>query len=187
MNNHFEFEKSAESSKTVESSDAAMSELQGETSIASCCSGLQRDRFELLSAYLDGEVTASERRQVEEWLATDAKTQCLYSRLLALRQGLQGLPIARSEQSVEQLVNQVTAKLDRQPRRWLWGGIAAALFAGALINTLSQERYVPSLADSSGSSQEVPSEGLMIALNHPPIEIPAEIPGSQKPTPGKAH
>uniref|UniRef100_A0ACD5GTL5 Anti-sigma factor family protein n=1 Tax=Desertifilum tharense IPPAS B-1220 TaxID=1781255 RepID=A0ACD5GTL5_9CYAN len=32
---------------------------------------LKRDRFELLSAYLDGEVTASERQQVENWLDTD--------------------------------------------------------------------------------------------------------------------
>ena len=29
---------------------------------------VKRDRFELISAYLDGEVTAAERKQVEEWL-----------------------------------------------------------------------------------------------------------------------
>jgi anti-sigma factor RsiW len=33
------------------------------------------ERFELLSAYLDGEVTASERKQVEAWLATDRAFQ----------------------------------------------------------------------------------------------------------------
>lgn len=32
---------------------------------------LKRDRFELLSAYLDGEVTSSERHQVEDWLRSD--------------------------------------------------------------------------------------------------------------------
>jgi hypothetical protein len=42
---------------------------------------VKRDRFELLSAYLDGEVTATERKQVEEWLANDASVQCLYARL----------------------------------------------------------------------------------------------------------
>lgn len=31
----------------------------------------QRDRFELLDAYHDGEVTAAEQRQIEQWLATD--------------------------------------------------------------------------------------------------------------------
>ncbi len=37
----------------------------------------QRDRFELLSAYLDGEVTAAERRQIEQWLATEPEVQSL--------------------------------------------------------------------------------------------------------------
>lgn len=36
-----------------------------------CCGARdmeKRDRFELLSAYLDGEVSATERKQVEDWL-----------------------------------------------------------------------------------------------------------------------
>jgi hypothetical protein len=137
-----------------------------------CCSGIQRDRFELLSAYLDGEVTAAERRQVEGWLATDSKTQRLYSRLLTLRQGLQTLPVIQSNQSIDQLVNQVTARVDRQPVRLAWGGlVAAGLLIGALFNALPPDRYMPSVAQRS-SSQEVPSDGLMIALNHPPIAIP---------------
>lgn len=45
----------------------------------------ERDRFELLNAYLDGEVTAAERRQIEDWLTTDSAAQCLYSRALELR------------------------------------------------------------------------------------------------------
>lgn len=48
---------------------------------------VKRDRFELLSAYLDGELTAAERRQVEELLANDQAVKCLYVRLLKLRQG----------------------------------------------------------------------------------------------------
>ncbi len=150
----------------------------------SCC-GIQRDRFELLSAYLDGEVTAAERRQVETWLATDSCTQQLYRRLLSLRQGLQMLPVARSEQSVEQLVNRVTARVEHQPRRLVWGGLAVAgLLVGALFNALPQERYAPSLVTAPSQMPEqheaVPSQGLMIALNHPPIEIP-------KATPQKSH
>jgi Putative zinc-finger len=138
------------------------------------CSAMQRDRFELLSAYLDGEVTATERRQVEAWLDTDVNTQRLYTRLLMLRQGLQMLPIAKSEQSVDQLVDRVTARIERQPRRLVWGGLAiAAMFVGALFGSLPREVYAPSIADStSAPSEEVPSDGLMIAINHPPIEIP---------------
>jgi len=40
---------------------------------------LKRDRFELLSAYLDGEVTAAQRQQVEDWLGNDPEVQ-LYAR-----------------------------------------------------------------------------------------------------------
>jgi hypothetical protein len=169
MTNHFEFEEFDERSNIVESPNAGQ-EIGLD---ATACSASQRDRFELLSAYLDGEVTASERRQVEAWLATDAKTQCLYSRLLTLRQGLQTLPIVKSEQSVEQFVDQVTARLDYQPRRWIWGGLAvAAMLVGAIFTAVPQDRYAPSIADSLDSTEEVPSAGLMIALNHPPIEIP---------------
>jgi Putative zinc-finger len=49
---------------------------------------LKRDRFELLSAYLDGEVTAPERRQVEAWLKSDPKMQALYARMLKMQQGV---------------------------------------------------------------------------------------------------
>jgi hypothetical protein len=172
MTNHFEFDEFDEHSNIIESPDAKTRGM-GEEPVADPCSASQRDRFELLSAYLDGEVTASERRQIEAWLATDPKTQCLYSRLLTLRQGLQTLPIVNSEQSVEQFVDQVTARLDHQPRRWVWGGLAvAAMLVGAIFTAVPQDRYAPSIADSLDSSEEVPSSGLMIALNHPPIEIP---------------
>ena len=138
-----------------------------------CCSGIQRDRFELLSAYLDGEVSATERRQVETWLHQDPTTQRLYQRLLTLRQKLQTLPINRSEQSVEQLVDRVTARIERQPRRLLWGGVAvAAVFVGALFGSMPRESSIPSIANSLAPNEAVPSSGLMIALNHPPIEIP---------------
>lgn len=49
---------------------------------------IKRDRFELLSAYLDGEVTPEERRLVQTWLHNDPTAKCLYNRLMALRYGL---------------------------------------------------------------------------------------------------
>ncbi len=48
----------------------------------------KRDRFELLSAYLDGEVTPDERQQVLSWLRDCDDTRSLYNRLLSLRQGM---------------------------------------------------------------------------------------------------
>lgn len=59
--------------------------------ITPCGHGLdatKRDRFELLSAYLDGEVTPNERQQVLSWLRDCDDTRSLYNRLLSLRQGM---------------------------------------------------------------------------------------------------
>ena len=88
---------------------------------------VKRDRFELLSAYLDGEVTAAERRQVEEWLANDPSVQSLHKRLLSLRQGLRNLPVPQSEKSIQETVDSVMTRLRRRTRKaWMLGGAAVA-------------------------------------------------------------
>src|SRR5262249_30475611 len=46
----------------------------------------------LLSAYLDGELTADERQRVEALLATSAEARQLVDELRAIRASLQGLP-----------------------------------------------------------------------------------------------
>ncbi|HAX74788.1 MAG TPA: Fis family transcriptional regulator [Cyanobacteria bacterium UBA11372] len=131
----------------------------------------KRDRFELLSAYLDGEVTAAERRQVQEWLDTDPQVQRLYNRLLKLRQGLTTMSAPQAV-PVQQTVDAVFAKLDRRrPNRALkWGGVAiAALFVGALATVLpGRDSFVPQLASSPTPN----SEPLMVALNEPLVNIP---------------
>ncbi|MEL6937090.1 MAG: zf-HC2 domain-containing protein [Cyanobacteria bacterium J06607_17] len=53
----------------------------------------EEERFELLSAYLDDEVTAEERRQVAQWLMDDPHTLQMYRRLLMLRQAIRTAPI----------------------------------------------------------------------------------------------
>jgi len=50
----------------------------------------KRDCFEL-RAYLDSEVTASEGRQIEDWVTTDPGAQSLYARVL--RQQRQRMPM----------------------------------------------------------------------------------------------
>jgi anti-sigma factor RsiW len=143
----------------------------------------KRDRFELLSAYLDGEVTATERRQIEAWLKTDHKTQQLYARLLKLRQGLRALPMPPSEQPVEQVVQQVSAKLHRTPKRLIWGGLAfAALVVGSVVGTLPREFGSPQMANAPQNSERaIPQDGLMIALDRPVIEIPKAAVSSPNP------
>ncbi len=143
----------------------------------------KRDRFELLSAYLDGEVTAPEKRQVEEWLDNDAETQRLYARLLTLRQNFQTLPVPPAEQSVEQTIHQVFGKIEkrRQHRSLRWGGAAVAAVMIAALSTVVPGRQVLQMAEvSSPASTE---EKLLVALNTPLVELPESTPESHKLTP----
>ncbi|MEH1818492.1 MAG: transcriptional regulator [Nostoc sp.] len=142
---------------------------------------VKRDRFELLSAYLDGEVTATERKQVEEWLANDASVQCLYARLLKLRQGLRTLPVPTAQQSPEVTVQQVLTRLHRCSRlNWMVGGAAVAACAiGIVSGFVGGGSRMPQLAQrpetepiQTSSASIVPPSPLMVGLNNPVIEIP---------------
>lgn len=131
---------------------------------------MMRDRFELLSAYLDGEVTSQERRQVEEWLDTDPATQRLYQRLLNLRHGLQAMPVP-SSQPADQLAEAVFKRVDRRPKLVLfWSGAAiAAMFVGMVSGIVpGRQLFMPQVAQVP---QPTPSGDLMVALNEPLVEI----------------
>lgn len=138
---------------------------------------VKRDRFELLSAYLDGEVTAAESRQVEEWLTNDISFQRLYHRLLKLRQGIQNCPVPLSPHSPEVTAREVFVRL-RQPWRSVWavaGMAAAACVVSAVLDMLPNgESNIQQLAKQQISNENVPldTSRLMIALNNPVIEIP---------------
>ncbi len=139
----------------------------------------KRDFFELLSAYLDGEVTATEKRQVEEWLETDAEVQKLYARLLALRQNFQTLPVPSSTQGVEQTIQQVFGKIEkrRQYRSLKWGGAAIAAVVIAALSSVVPGRQVLQMAEVSPASSE---EKLLVALNTPLVELPESAFEAQK-------
>ncbi|HEY9708980.1 MAG TPA: hypothetical protein V6D48_12335 [Oculatellaceae cyanobacterium] len=136
---------------------------------------LQRDRFELLSAFIDGEVTAAERRQVQALLDTDPQMQCLYSRLIKLRQGLQKMPVPASEATAQDTVQQVFKLIDRRRmhRTILLGGSAiAAVVVTALSGIFSGSQPIPQLAQSP--KPKLAPEPLQIALTQPLIDLPKE-------------
>lgn len=137
---------------------------------------LQRDRFELLSAYIDGEVTAQERKQVQEWLATDSQMQRLHSKLMKLRQGLHTLPVPPVTSDARDTAQQVFSRLDRRRNRRtaVWGGAAiAALLVSALPGILFSNRsWMPQLAQSP--VPETVPEPLKIAVNRPVIDFMPE-------------
>ena len=134
-----------------------------------------RDRFELLSAYLDGEVTATERQQVQQWLKEDLKVRQLYYRLLSLRQGMQQLPTPTPQQSPQQLSAAVFKRLDQRQQRKqgvLWGGAiaAVALVVGSISGLSRGNSPFPQFADNS---PEPNADQLVIALNRPAVTIPS--------------
>jgi anti-sigma factor RsiW len=134
---------------------------------------LQRDRFELISAYIDGEVTAAERYQVQDWLANDANSQHLYTRLMKLRQGLHQLPVPATQVTAQETANQVFTRIDRRRLRntMVWGGAAiAAMFVSAFSGILPGSQLMPRLAQTPVTEEA--AEPLMIAVNRPVIQIP---------------
>jgi len=142
---------------------------------------VKRDRFELLSAYLDGEVTAAESRQVEEWLKHDASVQRLHSRLLNLRRGLRTSPVPAAQQPPEVTAQQVLKRVRlRSLPIWAFGGAALAacvigavsgLLPGGEFKTL-QLAQQPLDPTESTKMPVVSTSPLMVALNNPVIEIP---------------
>jgi anti-sigma factor RsiW len=114
---------------------------------------------ELLSAYLDGELTAEEQARVEQWLAGSPAARQLLEEMRALSATLQSLPAAKIEESLSQRVLRAAERrmltepaplepsapepsapqpaslsIGRrllQPRLWLWP--AAALAVGLAL------------------------------------------------------
>lgn len=139
------------------------------------------DRFELLSAYLDGEVTPQERRQIQQWLDSDPQFHQRYTQLLRLHQGVSHLQVPPSAQSSPQLADQVFEKIDtdnRQKRRLVWGCVAiTTVIMGILSQAVLKPAFSPQLVKKSPAPESLAVEPapLMIALHEPVIEIPVEL------------
>lgn len=142
----------------------------------------QKDRFELLSAYLDGEVTPTERKQVESWLQNDAQVQQLYRRLMQLRQGFSSLTIPTTNRSPEMLSAQIFRKEEsRWQRRMLYTGGAIAAVLVATVSTFLPKIDSPLPQVAQTPATETTSEPLMIAVNRPVVPIPQAAINSEQP------
>ena len=80
---------------------------------------LDRARWELLSAYIDGELTSSERLQVEQWLHHDLCFQQAYREITRIQEGFSKLPFPPSESSYSssgiEMDEKVLSALQRDP------------------------------------------------------------------------
>jgi ferric-dicitrate binding protein FerR (iron transport regulator) len=134
-------------------------QLQGEKKT------MKQEKFELVSAYLDGEVTLSERREVENLLATDTVTRHLYQRLLQLLSELQRMPIPPTTETFEVTVDKVFEKIDRRSKRtFVLAGGAIAVVCVAVVSGIVSVIRSPSL-------EVAERETVHIALNEPIMEI----------------
>ncbi|HIK46903.1 MAG TPA: zf-HC2 domain-containing protein [Leptolyngbyaceae cyanobacterium M65_K2018_010] len=130
---------------------------------------MKRDRFELLSAFLDGEVTPEERTLVQSWLSTDPTAKGLYNRLMTLRNGLRrdaGFPCCDAEVTLAC----VFQGLNRRFRMVSMASIGViAIGAIQLLSGQGRSGYTPrpSMAESAP-----PPPALQIALDQPAFPIP---------------
>jgi ferric-dicitrate binding protein FerR (iron transport regulator) len=132
-------------------------------------------RFDLISAYIDNEVTLEERKLVQHWLDHDAAAKKLYRQLLGLQTNLRQIPVPAT-MAGDRLAEQVFRKVDGQRRRQycVYGGAIFTAMAIAVGSYFVSGRNDPlSQIASSPSSISQERDHLMIALNHPIMEIPA--------------
>lgn len=136
----------------------------------------EQDCFELLSAYIDGEVTAAERQQVQHLLDTDANTKKLYTQLLQLQQGIQNIPAPPKQQSAEQLSEKVFQQIERRQhkRALVWGGGAIAAMLVAAVSGLIPGINSPVLRVAESLQNQRPNGRVMlaIAVDKPAVQIP---------------
>jgi anti-sigma factor RsiW len=132
------------------------------------------NRLELLSAYLDGEVTLQEKELVQKWLDEDPQVKKQYHRLLRLRYGFQHAPIPKTVPADRDLASLVFDKIDNRQRKknvvfWTGGAIAATVVAG--ISTLLTGTQTPNFQMAQIKNQPA-SENLIVALNESIVKIP---------------
>ena len=138
------------------------------------------DSFELLSAYIDGELSPSERKQVQTWLDADPQFKQLYIQLLNLQGQIQNFVVPQNETHKE-ITTKVFQSIDRshrQKRRLVLGGSAIvasaiAAFYGIFgsFSPFSARMAKMNLLESSNSVT------LAVAVDQPAIDIPKSITG----------
>lgn len=132
----------------------------------------KRDLFELLSAYLDGEVTADERQLVQQLLVNDPAAKRLYGRLLTLRHGFQTLPAQPCDG--EATLAQVFCVLNRRLRLACMAGAGVCIMGtlGLLSGTFGPRH---SLIQWASMPAAVPEDGystLQVSLDEPVFALP---------------
>ncbi len=145
-------------------------------------SGLEK--FELLSAYLDDEVNAAERQQVELWLQEDAAFKAMYNKMRGMHQAIEQIPLPPVTEPINKFADQVFAKIDQRRQFKFFkvvGGacVAGMVAAGAMFTATFQganhqmqmaKSVLPTSVPNSLSIVVKPTP-LMVALNDSIVQI----------------
>ena len=133
-----------------------------------------RERYELLSAFLDGEASEDRAREVRQWLSSDAEIQRVYWQLVRLREQWREMPVPSVPMPLEERIRRVFVTLERRRRQvFFWSGSAIAL---VLVAFVGAER----LPTATGFSMRILSletpatspTSVSLSINQPLVEIP---------------
>ena len=125
-------------------------------------------RFELLSAYLDGELNLAERQQVQQWLDTEPQFKEIYLSLLRLEREIEQLPIAASALSANQISQQVFEHIAEENRRYRWLLGAGLLLTALLTAVVSPDLWKMLNPPEMHMAQNLTlTEPLVVSLNAP--------------------
>jgi anti-sigma factor RsiW len=139
------------------------------------------EQFELLSAYVDDEVTTSERYEVEALLESDEAFAHQYRQMLRIQTSLPAMSVPSTSQSPEELALAVFAEIDRPRKRKLSivgvGAIAAGFLSvvAGLTGLIGGNDRQPQFANGNAPAP------IMVALNDPILSIPVKSEGIQVP------
>lgn len=129
---------------------------------------------ELLSAYVDGELTDAERAAVEQRLRDDPRAQALVAELRAVSETLQALPKFELGTSLrEAVLRQSPIRAERAhaegggTRRWAWAVLAVA---AALMLTV----YLPEANRDEQPLAQAPQKKLEARQNEPQLIVANE-------------
>ncbi len=146
---------------------------------------LNEHDLELLSAYLDDQLSADERRAVESRLDDEAELRQAYEELRATVQALRDLEPLRPPRSFTLDPAQVAAQ--RPPAARLgWRRLlqVAGVFAGVLIAAIGVLNVLGSMGAGAPATAEQPTAEAMMAVA--PTEAPGlreSVPAAEAPTP----
>ncbi len=139
------------------------------------------DQFELLSAFIDGELSPTERNQVQAWLDQDPEIKQLYTQLLALQSQMQHSVVPGDTKSVAEITAGVFHSIDhhRRQRKLVLGSSALAASLLAVISVIPGVAPPGLRIAEQQSPADVTSSPVMlaVAIDKPTVNIPKAING----------